>query len=145
MPTIEQWLTVVSAVGNVGGLGTLVFLFSTDRIRTRGQVDKLVEMITLAHDKLVAGTIAAHDKLVSALTESHARAIAELIKHHADIEAGWERQYNELKDSRDYYREARLEDSGRANRVTEQLAEVALEAGKIANSAFSIIEGEGSA
>lgn len=82
---------------------------------------------------------------VADLTSAHAAAVAELVKHHADIEDGWQRQYDELKESRNYYREARLEDSDRANRVTAQLAEVATEAGKIANAAFDIIGNAGPA
>lgn len=106
---VSGWLTVISAIGNVGGLALLVFLFSTNRIRTRGQ----------------------HDAELARERTDHQLAIESLNAYHAALLTVKDAAYSELKESRNYYRDARLEEKGRADKVTDQLAE-SLELTKLA-------------
>lgn len=69
------------------GLGTLVVLFATDRILTRGQ---------------------------------HTRRVADLVKY-------WSGRYDEAIKSRDYYRDARLEEKARAEKSEAELIAMARE------------------
>jgi len=123
------------ALFNGLGLGTLAMLFATDRVLTKGQ-----------HTRALARVEAAHDKLTDALTKGQGAAVAELIKHHEELGKAKDALYGEMTKSRDYYRDARLIEQDRANAVTDQLGEVALEVGKLANHTIgsfnSLIQGE---
>jgi hypothetical protein len=114
---VWDWFTSTTPAGAVvSGVGVAAFVMAilTDRLMTKGQ-----------HDRRVADIIIARDKIVTALEAAHAAAIAELVRHHDNLAAVKELAYNELKASRDYYRQARLEERDRADKVTDQLAEVA--------------------
>lgn len=98
-----EWLTngfnLNSAIQ--GGLAvTLIILFATDRILTRGQHQRRVNDIVTNHDKLIA---------------------------EKDL------RYQEMKESRDYYREARVTERDRADKVTEKLGEVVTEYAELTN------------
>lgn len=93
----------VSTLINGLGIGALTVLFATDRVLTKGQ-----------HLRRIADLVAAHDAELRARDEYHATILT--IKGQA---------YAELVTSRDYYREARIEERSRAEKVTDQLAEVA--------------------
>jgi len=110
------------AIVNAFGLGALAILFATDRVLTKGQ-----------HTRALARVESAHDKLTDALTNGQGAAVAELIKHHDELGEAKDALYSEMTKSRDYYRDARLVEQIRANTVTDQLGEVALEIGKLAN------------
>lgn len=84
----------LTSVVSGGGLVTIVVLFATDRILTLGQ----------------------HKRRVDDLTAANAREVADLKTYH-------EGRYTELKESRNYYREARLEEKARADAATSSLAE----------------------
>ena len=101
---------VISGVG----VGAFVVAILTDRLMTKGQ-----------HTRRVADIIAARDRIVENLKDAHAGIVTELVKHHAELIEVKDAAYGELKQSRDYYREARLEERDRADKVTDQLAEVA--------------------
>lgn len=84
------WLTENVNLGSLAqalGLGTLVVLFATDRILTRGQ---------------------------------HTRRVADLVKY-------WSGRYDEAIKSRDYYRDARLEEKARAEKSEAELVAMARE------------------
>lgn len=103
---VWTWLSAsipAGAVVNGLGLLSLAALFASDRILTKGQ-----------HTRRVADIEAAHAKELEARDEYHAAIVT--LKDEA---------YAELKTSRDYYREARIEERNRADKVTDQLAEVA--------------------
>lgn len=55
----------------------------------------------------------------------HNRRVADIEKAHAELMAEKDKNYAELKESRDYYRSARIVERDRADRVTDQLADVA--------------------
>lgn len=99
------------ALINGGGLLALAGLFASDRILTKGQ-----------HERRMADRKESYDLLTKALTDSHSAAIAELAKHHAVVLAEKEARYTELEKSRDYYRDGRIEERDRADKVTDQLA-----------------------
>lgn len=112
-----EWFTSTTPAGAVvSGVGVTVFVMAilSDRLLTKGQ-----------HDRRVADLLAARDKIIGNLKEAHAGAIAEIVKHHDKLIGVKDVAYSELKDSRDYYRVARLEERDRADKVTDQLAEVA--------------------
>lgn len=112
----DWFITTVPAGGAVSavGVGAFVAAILTDRLMTSG-----------SHKRRVADIVAAHDLVVANLQSAHAHAIAELVAHHATLSGVKDNAYSELKESRDYYREARLEERDRADKVTDQLAEVA--------------------
>lgn len=114
-PDIVGWFAATVPAGallNGLGLGALAVLFATDRIKTKGQAER-----ELARQQ------AANDLLVASLQAAHTAAIAELVAHHAALDAVKDAAYAELRTSRDYYRAGRLEEQGRANKLTDQLLE----------------------
>lgn len=113
-------IPTAGAVGNAVGFALLAFLFANDRILTRGQ-----------HDRRTADKQAAHDLIVGNLKEAHASALSELGLHFVTLSGVKDVAYSEVKESRDYYRAARLEERDRADKVTDQLAE-SNELGKLA-------------
>lgn len=103
---IWSWLSAslpAGAVVNGLGVGALAVLFASDRVLTKGQ----------------------HLRRVADITTANSLAIAELGKHYEELAASKDEAYRELKESRDYYRDARIEERNRADKVTDQLAEVA--------------------
>lgn len=66
----------------------------------------------------------AYEDRIAELTRAHAAAIAEIVAHHAMLVGVKDTQYAEMKESRNYYREARLAEIDRADKATDQLAEV---------------------
>lgn len=126
-----EWVTAsipAGAVVNGLGLGALAILFASDRIQTRGQ-----------GTRALAKADKAHDDLTTALKDSHKAAIAELVKHHTELIAEKERIFLEMRDSRNYYREARLEERARAEQVTDKLAETVDEYAKLTNHILSSV------
>jgi hypothetical protein len=119
-----EWFTSTTPAGaaiSAVGVGAFVIAILSDRLMTMGQ-----------HKRRVADITTAHDLVVTNLKDAHAAAIAELVAHHDALAVVKATAYDELKQSRDYYREARLVEIERANKVTEQLAEVA-ELAKLTN------------
>lgn len=64
---------IVSGTLNVGGLGTLVFLFASDRILTRGQSDRRIADLVRYHEAVVEGMTARYDELRQS-RDYHAKA-----------------------------------------------------------------------
>lgn len=60
----------------------------------------------------------------------HTRRVADIEKGHTLVLAEKDRAYSEMRESRDYYRQARIEERDRAETVTEKLAEVVAENSK---------------
>lgn len=127
---LDPWVGLMAWLGqsvpagallNAGGLSALVILFATDRIMTKGQ-----------HERRVADSQKAHDAIVENLQTAHAAALAELTAHYVTLSGVKDAAYAELKESRDYYRAARLEEKDRADKVTTQLAEGYDEYGRLA-------------
>lgn len=99
----QQWLTPagLESLAKTGGLVLLAWLFFTGRIVTAKM----------------------HEARVADLATHHARELAQKdAAYEAMVEADG-RAYGEMKESRDYYRGARLEEKSRADRATEQLVE----------------------
>lgn len=110
----EQWLTPAGISGIVrdGGLVLLAWLFFTGKIITSKQ-----------HDLRVADVEKAFDGRTADLIENHARELAQKDATYDAVVGANGRAYSEMKESRDYYRGARLEEKNRADRATEQLIE----------------------
>lgn len=101
-PTLEAIASATSPLVNVVGVGIFVIAILRDKLMTHGQ----------------------HMRRMGDAEAAHAAAIAELSNHHVILAGVQDRSYVELKESRDYYRAARLEERVRADRVTDQLAEI---------------------
>lgn len=71
----------------------------------------------------------------------HARRISDLEDAHRLLKAEWDVRYAEMKESRDFYRNARNEERDRADRATSQLVEVS----KLAELTVHAIESLGEA
>lgn len=63
------------------------------------------------------------EKRIADLKSAHAAETAELVRHHAELADEKDARYGELKESRDYYRDARIVERDRADKVTDSLAE----------------------
>lgn len=83
-------------------------------------------LIGLATNRLqfTGPAAAAYEARVAELTRAHAAAIAEIVAHHARLIDVKDTQYSEMKESRNYYRAARLAEVDRADKATDQLAGV---------------------
>lgn len=109
---MEQWVTLGTSIGplvNALGIGALAVLFATDRILTIGQ----------------------HKRRVTDILEAQKLTLIELKEHYDELAGEKDRAYGELKESRNYYRDARLEEKARADKVTNQLANGFEEFGKL--------------
>ncbi len=91
---------------NVAGLALLVVLFSRDLILTRSQHERRVADIVKNYDERSAEREAAHDDAMQAKDDRYADLMA---------------RYAEMKESRDYYREARLQEPDGKREVVEAL------------------------
>lgn len=114
IPLWQQWLSpggVESIVKN-GGLVLLAYLFFTGKIITEKQ-----------HDARVADVVKAIEARVQDLIENHARELEQKDATFSLMVEEKEGAYSEMRESRDYYRGARLEEKKRADRATEQLVE----------------------
>lgn len=97
---LGEFLSVASPIFNAGGGLTITALFAFDRILTRGQ----------------------HLRRMADKDAAHGAEVAELQRHFDELTAVKDRAYGELEGSRDYYRNARIEERTRAEKVTDQLA-----------------------
>lgn len=65
----------------------------------------------------------AHQRTLDQMTASHAAAVAEIVRHHADLDRVKDEAHAETRQSRDYYRAARIAEADRADAATDKLAE----------------------
>ncbi|MDQ2690357.1 MAG: hypothetical protein M3Y29_08805 [Chloroflexota bacterium] len=79
--------------------------------------------LALGRIQFSAPARAVFDERVADLKAQHAEAVKALTTYHAEVLAERDERYGELKESRDYYREARIVERDRADKVTDQLAE----------------------
>lgn len=86
---------------NIAGLSLLVILFSRDLILTKGQ----------------------HERRVADLNKSHAAELQAKDDRYNDMIAEKIERYVEMKESRNYYREARSNEQDRSRTLTDQLVE----------------------
>jgi hypothetical protein len=90
-------------------------------------------LLGMARDKIAFTTPmrAAVEARVAEIKGAHERELAERDRHHAaELETRRE-AYAELAVSRDYYRTARLEEQGRADKASTALAEATAELGRL--------------
>jgi hypothetical protein len=71
------------------------------------------------------------------------RRVADIQKGHDLVLAEKATQLGDMRDSRDYYREARLEERDRANEITGKLAELAHENGQLVNQLMTAVRKAG--
>lgn len=90
---------IVSGVG----VGAFVVAILTDRLMTKGS----------------------HLRRVADIDKAHDLALAESERHYIELAAQKDAAYAELKESRNGYRDATKTERERADKVTDQLAEVA--------------------
>lgn len=105
-PNLWEWFASTASVSDLVtalGLGALAILFSTDRIITKG----------------------AHERRVADLQKHHERELTEKDAAHERERVAWASRYDELKESRDGYKEATKEERARADRATDALTRVA--------------------
>lgn len=116
--SITWWQGVIGLVGVLGlspapwllGLATGRIQFSAPAQKSfDGRVEELKEANRIA---------------LAAATAAHTSAIAELVKHHEELDKVKDAAHAETKESRDYYRAARIEEAKRADMATDQLADV---------------------
>jgi len=104
-----QWfmenITVQGSL-NIAGLALLVVLFSRDLILTRGQHERRVLDITGNYEKRLAENAAFHGSALEAMKTAHAEALAGKDARYSDLQA----RYDEMKESRNYYRASRLQE-----------------------------------
>lgn len=82
---------------------------------------------------------AEHQARTDDLKAHHAAAVAELVRHYeAELKSAG-RQLDEMRESRDYYRAARLEEVKAREALTEQLVE-STEVGRLAVHALQSLE-----
>lgn len=101
---IWEWITTTTSVDSIVstlGLGALAMLFATNRIWTIGQVNARI----------------------ADLKEHQGRELAQAKLSYDAMVAEKDARYAEMRESRDYYRGARLEEKGRVERLTDQLFE----------------------
>lgn len=122
----EQWLTPagISDLIKNGGLVLLAWLFFTGKIITSKQ-----------HEDRVADIVKAHDDRAKGQDGHHSRELAQKDESYTSMVAEKEARYFEMKESRDYYRGARLEEKVRVERLTDQL----LETNEIARAATNAL------
>jgi hypothetical protein len=114
-PDIWTWVArtlTVEGTLNIAGLVLLVVLFSRDLILTRGQ-----------HQRRVADMETAHGKLLAEINRAHAAELAAEKQRYADMFAEKSERYSEMRDSRDYYRDARLAEQTKVQTLTSELVE----------------------
>jgi len=93
------------------GAGTIIVLFVTDRLLTKGQ----------------------HERRITDLNKSHDDAIKNLNKYH-DLELiEKDKRTEDFKESRDYYREAWETERTRADNAVDQAQDVSLELAKLSD------------
>lgn len=110
----QQWLTPagISELVKNGGLVLLAWLFFTGKIITSKQ-----------HEDRVADIVKAHDDRAKEQDEHHDRELAQKDRSYTSIVVEKDARYTEMKESRDHYRDARLEERVRVERLTDQLLE----------------------
>lgn len=121
-PNLWEWFAATTSVDQLiqaAGIGTLVVLFSTNRIITLGQ-----------HNSRIADLVKYHESELKARDASHAALLAEKDRAYAALETSSTRALVEMQGSRDYYRAARLDEQDRADKATDTLAEVTQETGR---------------
>lgn len=111
IPNVWEWLvntTSVDSIIQAAGVVTLAVLFARDLIMTKGQ-----------HERRVADLVQHHGKEMKLSETSHELVLVEK-----------DRAYNEMRESRDYYRGAHKTAEDRANQATEELREQGREFGQ---------------
>lgn len=118
LANLEAWQGFVALLG-VLGLSPAPWLLgmALNRIQFTAPAEK-------AYAERTTELKEAHAITVDNLKAAHSAAIAEIVNHHAQLVAVKDTQYAELKESRNYYRQARLAEADRADKATDQLAEV---------------------
>lgn len=117
LSNIQWWQSVVAILGLLGlSPAPWILGLATGRIQFAGPAEK------------------AYASRVEELKDGHARATAELVKYHDDIDAQWQRRYDELKLSRDGWKDQSEKESDRARLANEQTIAIGGEATKLVNN-----------
>lgn len=112
---LQLILTGVSPAVNFLGSGTLVYLFGTNRILTRGQ----------------------HQTRVDDLKADFEAQLAEKDRHHAEIIAFKDTRMGELKEDLKTAAQLATDERSRADAATTQLSALSREVAKLAGTAFT--------
>lgn len=73
----------------------------------------------------------------------HERRVTDIVKGHDAVLVEKTTQLGDMRESRDYYRDARLEERGRADDVTGKLAELAQENGELVAQLLAAVKKAG--
>jgi len=108
---IWQWFmanVTIQGTVNILGLSLLVILFSRDLILTKGQHERRVADISKNYFDRANEREAAHDEAMLAKDERYADLLT---------------RYAEMKESRDYYRQSRIQEQDGKDKVVSALIE----------------------
>lgn len=97
---------------NITGLVLLVILFSRDLILTKGQHLRRIEDLEKGHGVLLAEIARAHEAEIAAMQARFDDVVRQMTERYA-----------EMKESRDYYREARITVQEKNGVLVDQLVE----------------------
>jgi hypothetical protein len=117
VPSLYEWFVSTVSVDsmlNTLGLGVLALLFATDRIMTKGQHTRRVADIVTGFEERFADSGKAHEGLLAEIRD----------------------RYAEMRDSRDYWRDAYNEEKSRGDSATQALVETT-DIAKVAAHALS--------
>lgn len=110
---VWDWLTQTNPVQLFTslGAGTIVTMFVTDKLVTKGQ----------------------HERRIKDLTTQHENEIKDLNKYHELALAEKDTRTQDFKESRDYYREAMENERTRADTASDLFEDMSVELTKLSN------------
>lgn len=121
-PDFWMWLSrtlTVEGTLNIAGLVLLVVLFSRDLILTKGQHERRIADKEKSHQEAMA----AKDDRIRDLEAAKVAALAAADVRYNDMVAEKDSRYGEMRDSRDYYRSARLAEQTEKEELIGQLVD----------------------
>lgn len=115
---VWDWITQTNFASVVSGLGlgSLAIMFATDRILTKGQ-----------HDRRILDLKKTHEREVTDLEKHHKAEMTNLKSYHAAEIAEKEHQRSEMKESRNYYRDAYNLERASKDELSSKFSEVSVE------------------
>lgn len=130
LPGFDWWQGLVILIGALGlSPAPWILGLAFNRIqftKTATELhDQRVAELKEGHARELDAAKASAAVAVTTATNAAVTAIDMATKHHQELSAAKDAAYAEMRQSRDYYREARLAEQARANAATDQLADMA--------------------
>lgn len=111
-----EWITTtIPAGGAVSAVGVSVFVIAilTDKLMTQAQ-----------HLRRIADLTANHERELASLRANHEREQASLREHHAREMANMQARLDEMRESREAYKEATQIERSRADKVIDAVPDI---------------------